>query len=789
MMTSLEAHEKNIEKKESALTDSRERFESIKSELEAMELELQTAATNKKKNGSKSHPLEAVLTEASNNVTRLKAILENNASSAKDEATELSTLSKSKKELQAALDVTTRQLEKLTKKFEDARLTYEDKARKLKSKEDLLQTLSTGMSATKGCENGYHDQLLSVKNDIAAEETTIRQSDLKRKMLEKESRAKEKEASAARLKNAALEKERDMKLAELNVAKEQLAALPPVADIEALEQNVTRKKRHVSTLKQAVEEHENNLMSILFSYTDPVPNFDRSKVKGTVAELIELPEEMLSRSTALEICAGSRLFNVVVESEVVATMLLKKGQLRKRVTMIPLNKISSQKVDKARTSTALSLRPGKVDLALDVIKYDREYSPAMQYVFGPTLICADADTAKSVTFHNNVRLRSVTLDGDVYDPSGSLSGGSRASSASILEKTQGLKKARKELEAAMTDLHAAELALATSQTALATRDALTKRAELLQYELDMKVQQLESNSNGQIIGAVERMKQEIIELGEIAATSTKRLEMAQGRLAEIERDISELSTHRESKLKQLQDEVKLLRREVGDASPRFKELQREFEMAKGEKGKANIRLRFSTSPPPSPLFFPRGPLPVLDILTAAELDLSNVDTAIAELTETMRTSQTDMDVVENELRAAEANAKKVAGQLAVELTDRAEADAAMQQLEAGCRERRAALSDLELAQRKAAADLDRLRTDRARWVARLRELDAGADGPWIAGQKQAPQEWGIPNWRARVLYVPQRPPTMPGTPRDFLATLGSFAAQRAWAQDVALGNP
>jgi structural maintenance of chromosome 2 len=60
-----------------------------------------------------------------------------------------------------------------------------------------------------------------------------------------------------------------------------------------------------------------------------------------VANLINLDQSMYHNSTALEICAGGRLYNVVVEDEKVGSALLDKGKLRKRVTIIPLNKINA----------------------------------------------------------------------------------------------------------------------------------------------------------------------------------------------------------------------------------------------------------------------------------------------------------------------------------------------------------------------------------------------------------------------------------------------------------------
>jgi structural maintenance of chromosome 2 len=69
----------------------------------------------------------------------------------------------------------------------------------------------------------------------------------------------------------------------------------------------------------------------------------------------------------------------------------------------------------------------------------------MEFVFGNTFVCPDAESAKKVTFHKDIRLRSVTLDGDVYDPSGTLSGGSKPTTSGVLVKVQELKEIEREL--------------------------------------------------------------------------------------------------------------------------------------------------------------------------------------------------------------------------------------------------------------------------------------------------------------------------------------------------------
>lgn len=64
-------------------------------------------------------------------------------------------------------------------------------------------------------------------------------------------------------------------------------------------------------------------------------------------------------------------------------------------------------------------------LALDLIAFEPHLRPAMAWIFGNTLVCRDLETAKRVTFHPRVRRRTVTTDGDVFDPAGTLSGGAR----------------------------------------------------------------------------------------------------------------------------------------------------------------------------------------------------------------------------------------------------------------------------------------------------------------------------------------------------------------------------
>lgn len=65
---------------------------------------------------------------------------------------------------------------------------------------------------------------------------------------------------------------------------------------------------------------------------------------GLVANLVDLDESIFASAQALEVCAGGRLYNVVVADEVTGSQLLEKGRLKQRVTIIPLNKINAFKL-------------------------------------------------------------------------------------------------------------------------------------------------------------------------------------------------------------------------------------------------------------------------------------------------------------------------------------------------------------------------------------------------------------------------------------------------------------
>ncbi|OBA25141.1 hypothetical protein HANVADRAFT_4053, partial [Hanseniaspora valbyensis NRRL Y-1626] len=210
-------------------------------------------------------------------------------------------------------------------------------------------------------------------------------------------------------------------------------------DLKNQEQKLRQELRR---LNQEVESWRRRLYNIDFQYDKENVSFNLDSVKGVAATLFNITPEHLNKAQALQVCAGGRLFNIVVDNEKTGSELLERGNLKKRVTIIPLNKISSRKLrdDVLKMAKNVSGASDKVDLALNLIGYESDVAKAMEFIFGSSLICENADIAKKVTFHPQIRTKSITLEGDVYDPEGTLSGGSRNNSSNILVEIQDFNK-------------------------------------------------------------------------------------------------------------------------------------------------------------------------------------------------------------------------------------------------------------------------------------------------------------------------------------------------------------
>ncbi len=143
-------------------------------------------------------------------------------------------------------------------------------------------------------------------------------------------------------------------------------------------------------------------------------------IHGYVAQLGEVNEKY---RYALEIAAGNRLGQIVVDNDSIAAKAIDILKRKKagRLTFLPLNRIKQYSRSQAITRVFQNNDIGYVDKAINLIQFDEIYYDVFRYVFGETQVFSDLNAAKSIKLKNRI----VTLNGELLESSGAITGGSK----------------------------------------------------------------------------------------------------------------------------------------------------------------------------------------------------------------------------------------------------------------------------------------------------------------------------------------------------------------------------
>ena len=162
---------------------------------------------------------------------------------------------------------------------------------------------------------------------------------------------------------------------------------------------------------------------------------------GVLANIIEVPENL---ETAIEMCLGASLQNIVTETEEDAKRLveyLRKNNLG-RASFLPITSVKGKKLDKIKGN-----EKGVIGIASDLVKYSKKYEQIILNLLGRTVIVDNMDTAIKVAKQNGYTFRIVTVEGDLINPSGAITGGSvMKKTVNILGRGKEIEKLQKEIE-------------------------------------------------------------------------------------------------------------------------------------------------------------------------------------------------------------------------------------------------------------------------------------------------------------------------------------------------------
>lgn len=167
-------------------------------------------------------------------------------------------------------------------------------------------------------------------------------------------------------------------------------------------------------------------------------------VKGVVAELINVDKRF---ERAIEVALGSSLQNIVTETQEDAKIIidfLKKNKLG-RVTFLPISSIRSRGLSIGEKKVLQS--KGLIGVASDLISYHENYNKIFEYLLGRVIIVETLDDGIRLSKQSQHQYKIVSLDGEILNPGGSMTGGSFISgTTNILGRDRQIKELEKELK-------------------------------------------------------------------------------------------------------------------------------------------------------------------------------------------------------------------------------------------------------------------------------------------------------------------------------------------------------
>lgn len=271
-----------------------------------------------------------------------------------------------------------------------------------------------------------------------------------------------------------------------------------------------------------------------------------------------------------------QLYNVIVDTERTSKEILQHGQLQQRVTIIPLNRVNGHPMDDKTVNLAKKLvGTENVYPALSLIDYPEEVKPAMAWIFGQIFICKDMETAKKIAFHEKIMKKCVTLDGDVVDPAGTLSGGAPVKSGSILLRLEEIKMIQNELNEKESALRNVQSRLENMDKLAEEFASLKQTLDLRNYEINIVKQSLQQTVHHKMKQEIDSLQQSIETLNQKMAAATNTEKENTKRADKLTHQLNDASNIREKQLKQAENELKNFKKKAENSRKEWQKREQE----------------------------------------------------------------------------------------------------------------------------------------------------------------------------------------------------------------------
>ena len=349
--------------------------------------------------------------------------------------------------------------------------------------------------------------------------------------------------------------------------------------LEAIEDDLREKQNEYAKLEAAASERGDT------SWPRAVTEVKNGGIDGVHGAVGELGSVEPAYAEACETAAGGRLANVVVDDDEVGSTCIDYLKRRNagRATFLPITKLDDRGLPRKPSL------PGVVDFARNLVAYDARYEPVFSYVLGSTLVVEEMATARELMGD----YRMVTLEGDLVETSGAMTGGSGGGSRYAFTKSGGgklerlaeeiaeLEDERRELESAIDELEAdiddARERKADAADRVRSLEADIERAETERAETESRIEELTAE--------LDTLREKRESVDEEMSGIDETIGALEADIAALEAEIEEIEAElADSRIPELTAQADDIRAEIAELEDRMDDLdakQNELELEKG----------------------------------------------------------------------------------------------------------------------------------------------------------------------------------------------------------------
>ncbi|MBE6796155.1 MAG: chromosome segregation protein SMC [Ruminococcaceae bacterium] len=340
----------------------------------------------------------------------------------------------------------------------------------------------------------------------------------------------------------------------------ELLAKKRLEKLEKLKEQETELKNEIHIKKSRIamlSDLEKNMEGYQGSVKAVMREVHRGVLRGVHAPVSQIISAKDKYSLAIETALGAQIQNIVTDTENDAKKAI--GFLKEskagRATFLPLTAIKGRVLDEKGLDDCY----GYINLASNLVEYDKKYDEIIKSLLGRTVVCEDLDSAITIAKKYNYKFKIVTLDGQVVNAGGSMTGGAKLQNAGILSRGNELEKLKEECAALEEKLalFTKDLELQQESCAAATAELDGCRAEIASLGEDkIRVEGVLALRKGNYDNTLfiqkqdddekSKLQERIVSIKEGAADSQNKLEELQKSLESVENELSALTGDRES---------------------------------------------------------------------------------------------------------------------------------------------------------------------------------------------------------------------------------------------------